>query len=124
MVADLNMPLEIDICPTIREPDGLAISSRNRYLDKQQRQDAAYIYKSLEKCREMVNAGKIETGEIIDQIKKILQRKSTMKIEYINIVDYETLEDIEKISGKALVAVAVRLGAARLIDNIIIDTKK
>ena len=124
MVADLNMPLEIVVCPTIREQDGLAVSSRNQYLDRQQRQDAAYIYKSLEKCREMVNTGKIETREIIDQMKKMLLQKPSMKIEYISIVDSETLEDIEKIAGKALVAVAVRLGPARLIDNIMIDTNK
>jgi pantoate--beta-alanine ligase len=124
MVADLNMPLEIVICPTIREPDGLAVSSRNRYLDRQQRQDAAYIYKSIEKCREMVNAGKIETREIIDRMKKVLLQKSSIEIEYISIVDSETLEDIERISGKALVAVAVRLGPGRLIDNIMIDTEK
>ena len=124
MVADLNMPLEIVICPTIREPDGLAVSSRNQYLDKQQRQDAAYIYKSLEKCREMVNAGKIETDEIIDQMKKVLRQKSSIEIEYISIVDSETLETVERIAGKVLAAVAVRLGPARLIDNIMIDTNK
>lgn len=124
MVADLNMPLEIVICPTAREPDGLAISSRNQYLDKQQRQDAAYIYKSIEKCREMVNAGKIETKEIIEEMKKILRQKSSIEIEYVSIVDSETLETIERIAGKVLVAVAVRLGTARLIDNILIDTDK
>jgi len=124
MVADLNMPLEIVICPTIREPDGLAVSSRNQYLDRQQRQDAAYIYKSIEKCREMVNAGKIETREIIEEMKKILRQKSSIKIEYISIVDSDTLEAIDRIAGKALAAVAVRLGPARLIDNIMIDTKK
>jgi pantoate--beta-alanine ligase len=124
MVADLNMPLEIVICPTIREPDGLAISSRNKYLDRQQRQDAAYIYKSIEKCREMVNAGKIETHEIIDEMKKVLRQKPSIEIEYVSIVDSETLEAIERIAGKALVAVAVRLGPARLIDNILIDMKK
>lgn len=124
MVADLNMPLEIDICPTIREPDGLAVSSRNQYLDKQQRQDAAYIYKSIEKCRKMVNAGKVETSELIEEMKKVLLKQPSIEIEYIGIVDPETLEAAERISGKVLVAVAVRLGPGRLIDNILIDTKK
>jgi pantoate--beta-alanine ligase len=124
MVADLNMQLEIEICPTIREPDGLAVSSRNQYLDKQQRQNAAYIHKSLEKCREMVNAGKIETCDIIKEMKKELLQQSSIEIEYISIVDSETLDVVERISGKALVAVAVRLGPARLIDNIILDTNK
>ena len=124
MVADLNMPLEIVICPTIREPDGLAVSSRNQYLDRQQRQDATYVYKSIEKCREMVNAGKIETQEIIEEMKKVLQQKSSIEIEYISIVDSETLASIDRINGKVLAAVAVRLGPARLIDNILIDTDK
>ncbi|MBN2180747.1 MAG: pantoate--beta-alanine ligase [Sedimentisphaerales bacterium] len=124
MVADLNMPLEIVICPTIREPDGLAVSSRNQYLNPQHRQDAAYIYKSLEKCRKMVNAGKTETSEIIEEMKQLLRQKSSIQIEYVSIVDAGTLEDIESIAGKVLVAVAAKIGPARLIDNIIIDTRK
>jgi pantoate--beta-alanine ligase len=124
MIEDLNMPLEIVVCPTVREPDGLAVSSRNQYLDKQQRQDAAYIYKSLEKCREMINTGEIESRKIIEEMKRVLQQKSSIKIEYVSIADYETLEAIDRIAGKVLAAIAVRLGPARLIDNILIDTNK
>ena len=124
MVADLNMPLEIVVCPTVREPDGLAVSSRNKYLDKQHRQDATYIYKSLIKCREIVKAGKIDTGEIIAEMQKVLKQKPSIEIEYISIVDCDSLEALETIIGKALVAVAVKIGRARLIDNIIIDTNK
>ncbi len=124
MVADLNMPLEIVICPTVRESDGLAVSSRNQYLNKQQRQDAAYLYKSLQKCLEMVNVDKTDTNEIISEMKRILNQKSSIGIEYINIVDPETLENIDKVTEKALVAMAVKLGPARLIDNILIDTGK
>ena len=121
MVADLNMPLEISICPTIREPDGLAVSSRNQYLSQQQRKDAAMIYKSLQKCRELIEAGVTETQEIISQMQKILDQIPSAEIEYINIVDAETLENIDKVIGRALVAVAVRIGPARLIDNILLD---
>ena len=124
MVADLNMPLEIVICPTIRELDGLAVSSRNQYLNKLQRQDAAYLYKSLQKCLEMVNVGKTDTNEIILEMKRILNHKSSIEIEYINIVDTETLENIDKITEKALVAMAVKLGPARLIDNILLYVSK
>ena len=124
MVADLNMSLEIAICPTIRESDGLAVSSRNQYLNKQQRQDAAYLYKSLQKSLEMVHVGKTDTKEIISEMKKILNQKSSIEVEYVNIVNYETLEDINRIVGKVLVAVAVKLGPARLIDNILIDMNK
>ncbi len=121
MVADLNMPLEIVICPTVRQPDGLAISSRNQYLSQQQRKDAALIYKSLQKCREMVKAGITDTKPIITQMRKILEQAPSIKIEYTSIVDAETLQKIDHIEAQVLAAVAVQLGPARLIDNIIVD---
>ena len=124
MVADLNMPLEIVVCPTIREPNGLAISSRNKYLTAQQKNDAANIYKSLQTCRRLIDAGTTETRQIIAEMQKILQQIPSGEIEYISIVDAETLESIEKIAGKVLAAVAVRLGPARLIDNILVDAGK
>lgn len=121
MVLDLNMPLKIIVCPTVREPDGLAVSSRNQYLNAQDRLDAAYVYKSLQRCRELFESGVTNTSKIIAQIKKVLQQKSSIKIEYISIVDAKTLEDIDRITGNTLVAVAVRLGQTRLIDNILLD---
>ncbi len=124
MVADLNMPLEIVICPTVREPDGLAVSSRNQYLTTEQRKDATYVYKSLQKCRQMIDAGITDTQKIVAEIRKILQQASSIKIEYVSIVDAETLQNIDRIAGKVLAAVAVRLGPARLIDNILVDTDK
>jgi len=124
MVADLNMPLEIVVCPTVREPDGLAVSSRNQYLTEQQRKDAAYIYKALEKCRQLIEQGMADTGQLITQVQKALNEPGSMQIEYTSIVDAETLQRVEKVSGKILVAVAVRLGTARLIDNILVETGK
>lgn len=124
MVADLNMPLEIVVCPTVREPDGLAVSSRNKYLTEQHRRDATCIYKSLQKCREMIDAGVKDTREIINQMRKILHQTTSISIEYISIVDAETLQSLEHVSGKILAAVAVRIGSARLIDNILIDASK
>ena len=124
MVADLNMPLEIVICPTVRQPDGLAISSRNQYLTEQQKKDATNIYKSLQQCRQMIDAGIKESQKIIAEMRKILQQVPSIEIEYVSIVDAETLESIEKISGKVLAAAAVRIGPARLIDNILVDAKK
>jgi pantoate--beta-alanine ligase len=122
MVADLNMPLEIVICPTIREASGLAVSSRNQYLSAQQKKDAAKIYQSLQECRRMIETGTTETQRIVARMQEILQQVPSMEIEYISIVDAETLESIEQIAGKILVAVAVKLGPARLIDNIMVDT--
>ncbi len=124
MVADLNMPLDIVVCPTIREPDGLAISSRNQYLTGQQRKDATLIYKSLQKCRETIEAGVTNNEEIIDQMRKILNQIPSAKIEYISIVNAETLENLDQVAGKILAAVAVKIGSTRLIDNILMDVGK
>lgn len=121
MVADLNMPLEIVVCPTVREPDGLAVSSRNKYLSEQQRKDATYIYKSLKKCESLVEAGTTDSKTIIGEMKQILNQVSSIEIEYISIVDAESLQELERITGKALAAVAIKIGSARLIDNIIVD---
>jgi len=124
MVADLNMPLEIVVCPTVREPDGIAVSSRNKYLSAQQRKDAAGIYKSLQKCKEIIEAGETDAKQIITQMHKILVQIPGGEIEYVEIVDAETLRKVDTINGKVLAAVAARLGPARLIDNILVDTTK
>jgi len=124
MVADLNMPLEIVICPTVRESNGLAVSSRNQYLTAQQKKDAANIYKSLKTCRRLIDAGTTETRQIIAEMQKILQQIPSGQIEYVSIVDAESLESVEKIAGKVLAAVAVKIGPARLIDNILVDAGK
>jgi pantoate--beta-alanine ligase len=121
MVADLNMPLEIIICPTVREPDGLAVSSRNKYLSEQQRKDATYIYKSLRKCESLIEAGTTESKIIIGEMQKILNQVPSIEIEYISIVDAETLGELERIADNVLAAVAVKIGTARLIDNIVVD---
>ncbi len=121
MAADLNMPLEIVVCPTVRRSDGLAVSSRNKYLTAQQGKDATLIYKSLQRCREMIEAGVADAGEIITQMRKILARAPSIKIEYVSIVNAETLQTTGRIAGKVLAAVAVKIGRARLIDNVIVD---
>jgi len=124
MVADLNMPLEIVVCPTVRESNGLAISSRNKYLSEQQKKDAANIYKSLQKCHQMIDTGAKDVSEIIYEMRKILQQVPSIEIEYISIVDADTLQNIDHITGKVLIAVAVQMGPARLIDNILLDRAK
>ena len=124
MVADLNMPLEIVICPIVREPNGLAVSSRNKYLTEEQKKDATLIYKSLQQCREMIEAGTTDSETIITEMRKILSRASLIKIEYVSVVDAETLQSTDRIAGKVLAAVAVKIGPARLIDNILVDSNK
>jgi pantoate--beta-alanine ligase len=122
MVADLNMPLEIVVCPTVREPDGLAVSSRNEYLDPQEREDAAVIYRALQKGGELIHAGQMEARRIIDEMCGILRSVPALQVEYVSLADAESLEEIERVRGKVLLAVAGRLGSTRLIDNILVDT--
>jgi len=100
------------------------MSSRNQFLTPQQREDAAFIYKSLQKCRQMIKQGVRNTKKITAQMRKILKKIPSSKIQYISIVDAETLQNVDKITGKVLAAVAVKIGPTRLVDNIIIDTGK
>jgi pantoate--beta-alanine ligase len=124
MVADLNMPLKIVVCPTVREKNGLAMSSRNQYLTAQQKKDAAYIYKSLQKCRHTIKQGGRDTKKIIAEMRKVLKQIPSAEIQYVSIVDAETLQNIDKVAGKVLAAVAVKVGITRLIDNILIDAAR
>jgi pantoate--beta-alanine ligase len=121
MVADLNFPLEIKVCTTIREADGLAISSRNQYLTPHQRQEATSLYKSLLKCRQIIEGGQFESRTIIAQMRKIFDNIPSANVEYISIVDAHSLQNVDIISGEVLVALAVRIGQTRLIDNILVD---
>jgi pantoate--beta-alanine ligase len=124
MVLDLNMPMEIVVCPTVREPDGLAVSSRNQYLTAQQKKDATLIYKSLQNCKEMVEEGIADTKSITTQMSEILNQAPSIKIEYVSILDAESLQEINSVDRQVLAAVAVRIGRARLIDNILLDAKR
>jgi pantoate--beta-alanine ligase len=124
MVADLNMPVEIIVCPTVRQADGLAVSSRNQYLTEREKKDATYIYKSLEECRKLIDSGTTDSKAITVQMRKILNQAPSIKIEYISIVDAETLQTIDSIAGRVLIAIAVKIGSTRLIDNILVDVNK
>jgi pantoate--beta-alanine ligase len=119
MVKDLNMPMEIAVCPTVRESDGLAMSSRNKYLTAEERKDAAILYKALSECEKAVRDGVTECAELVDIMKKTINRSPLIEVEYISIVDIESLGDVSEVRGRVLVALAVRLGTTRLIDNII-----
>lgn len=120
MVADLNMPLKIVVCPTVREKDGLAMSSRNRYLNADERKDAALLYAALQEAEILIAGGLRDSKKIIGEMEKIINLSSRAKIDYISIVNAQTLEEIEQIKGETLLALAVKISSARLIDNIII----
>lgn len=124
MVADLNMPLAIEVCPTIREKSGLAISSRNQYLSEDEKKEAALIYASLQKCEQLAKEGADNSEKLIEAMLEKLAESSNICIEYIKIVDINTVADVNMVSGPVLVAIAVKLGRTRLIDNIILDTTK
>ncbi|MDO8303659.1 MAG: pantoate--beta-alanine ligase, partial [Sedimentisphaerales bacterium] len=120
-VADLNMPLEIVVCPIVREANGLAMSSRNKYLNAQQRQDAAAIYASLRKSEQMIKSGERDSAAIITTMQEMVQRSGLIATEYIHIVDAATLTDLQVVKGQVLIAVAAKIDTTRLIDNILID---
>jgi pantoate--beta-alanine ligase len=123
MVADLNMPLEIRICPIVREPDGLAMSSRNQYLSADERQRAVCLYQALIQCKEKIDAGQRDAAVLKSQMQEIIRQKGG-KIDYIEIVDAETLSPPHTLEGRVLMAVAVFFGKTRLIDNLLLDLNK
>jgi len=122
MVADTNLPLRIEVCPIIREENGLAMSSRNEYLTADQRSQAAILYKSLCECKEKFDAGCRDVATLKKIITNKLSTCSIAQIDYVEIVDFNTFEKIDTISTTALAAIAVNIGKARLIDNILLIT--
>jgi len=119
MVRDLNIDLEIVPVPTVREPDGLAMSSRNIFLNPRERQAALVLYRSLCLAQEMYKSGERNAGKIREAMIKLIQKEPLAQIDYVSIAHPETLEEVEKLAGPALVSLAVRIGPTRLIDNII-----
>ena len=119
MAWDLNIDLEIVPVPTVREPDGLAISSRNIFLNPRERQAALVLYRSLCLAQEMYNSGERNAGKIREAMLKLIQEEPLAQIDYVSIAHPETLEELEKLAGPALVSFAVRIGPTRLIDNIL-----
>lgn len=117
MVNDLNFNLEIVGCPIIREEDGLAKSSRNTYLNAEERQAALILSKSLERGRELIEAGEKDTAVIKKAITDMIETEPLAKIDYVEIVDWNTLEAVDTIEGPVLNAIAVYIGKTRLIDN-------
>ena len=119
MVRDLNIPVEIIGCPTVREKDGLAASSRNVYLKEQEREKALCLWKSLQKIKELVELKGIrETSTLIEEGKKIIEKEEGVELQYLEVVDIENLEKIENLDRDALIAGAIKIGKVRLIDNI------
>jgi len=121
MVADLNMNMEIVTLPTVREPDGLAMSSRNTYLNPGQRRAATVLYRSLKLAQEMWSQGEINADEIRHKMTEFIRKEPLADIDYISIADAETLEKLDAVRANALVSMAVKFGSTRLIDNIVLE---
>ncbi len=120
MIKDLNLNIRFRVLPIVREKDGLAMSSRNRYLTAEERRQAVALFKSLKKAEELFENGERSSLKIKQEILKILYSHDLLKIDYVEIVDLAKLRPLNIIKDKALVAVAVYLGKARLIDNTIL----
>jgi len=120
MVADLNMNLEIVTLPTVREPDGLAMSSRNTYLNPKERQAAAVLYQTLSLAQKLWSQGEKDTGRLRQEMTALIQKQPLVNIDYVSIADAETLDELDTVSPPALASLAVRFGSTRLIDNIVL----
>ena len=121
MNRDLNFPLEVVVCPIVREPDGLAMSSRNIYLDPEQRKAATVLYRSLSAAREAYEAGERGAETLRQTMKEVLAAEPLAEVQYVSCADYDTLEELDRVTGKALLSMAVLIGKTRLIDNFVLD---
>jgi len=120
MVADLNMNLEIMVVPTVREGDGLAMSSRNGYLNSEERQAATVLFRALFLARQLWQDGEKNGDKLRREMKSVIRKKPLARIDYVSIADADTLEELEVIDRPALALLAVRIGRTRLIDNVLL----
>lgn len=123
MVRDLNLPVEIVICPIVREPDGLAMSSRNAYLDAVQRKQALVLNRSLHKIEELVGRGETNAATLTAAGGEEFAHAPSVRLDYFEIVNPDTLDPIKDISHGALIAVAAYVGTTRLIDNLLLKSR-
>jgi pantoate--beta-alanine ligase len=120
MVRDLNLPVEVIVCPIVREPDGLAMSSRNAYLSPGERKSAAVLNRSLTEVKKRFDQGERNPTALIEAAKNVLAQEPAVRLEYFEIVDPLTLDPAPNLTGPASVAVAALVGTTRLIDNILL----
>jgi len=124
MVRDLNMPVEIVVCPIVREPDGLAMSSRNAYLSPEERKRALVLLRSLTRVQALADVGEWDASRLAAAGRDEISRESSVRLDYFAIVNPDTLDPVAGVSGGALVAVAAYVGTTRLIDNILLGAAR
>jgi len=120
MAADLNLPVEIRGCPLVREPDGLALSSRNAYLSADERRRALALSAALAEAKLALAAGERDAATVAGAVRQRLEAAAGLEIQYVAVVDPDTLADLTRIADKVLVAVAAKVGQTRLIDNVLL----
>lgn len=120
MTQDLNFPVEVIICPTIREADGLALSSRNSYLNPEERRGAPVLYRALSGAKEAFESGIIDSEELHTHMLEVLENEPLAEVEYVSVADLETLEELDGPITRGLLSMAVRFRTTRLIDNMIV----
>ncbi|HMB22508.1 MAG: pantoate--beta-alanine ligase [Chloroflexota bacterium] len=120
MTRDLNFPIEIVVCPIVREPDGLAMSSRNIYLDPEQRRAATVLSRSLNAAKNAFENGERDAETLRQIVRDVLATEPLAQMQYVSCADYDTLEELQMVTGKALLSMAVFVGKTRLIDNFVL----
>ncbi|MEW6094343.1 MAG: pantoate--beta-alanine ligase [Chloroflexota bacterium] len=120
MTRDLDFPIEIVVCPTVREADGLALSSRNTYLNPEERQAATVLFRALSAAKAAYEQGEREAESLRRIMTATINAEPLARLQYVSCADYDTLEELEKVTGKSLLSMAVFVGKTRLIDNFVI----
>jgi pantoate--beta-alanine ligase len=121
MTRDLNIPVEVIVCPIVREADGLAMSSRNKYLEAAERKAAVVLFRALSAAKELYQARERDAEKIRRRMKEVLESEPMAKMQYVSCADYDSLEELDIIKGKTLLSMAVLLGKTRLIDNFVLE---
>ena len=120
MVQDLNIPVEIVVCPTVREPDGLAMSSRNTYLNPEERRAATVLFRALQATKARYEQGERDAERLREAMREVIQAEPLARLDYVSVADPETLQELDRVEDRALLSLAVYIGKTRLIDNILL----
>lgn len=120
MAVDLSFPLEVIICPTVREADGLAMSSRNKYLNETERQAATVLFRALSAAKQLYESGEREAEALRRKMREVIEAEPLVQMQYVSCADYDSLEELDVVKGKSLLSMAVFVGKTRLIDNFVL----
>ena len=120
MVEDLNFPVAIEVCPIVREPDGLALSSRNLYLSAEERACAPVLYRALRRAEMLIRSGVRDAARLEEEMQEVIRAAPGVELDYACVVDRQSLNEVQEVTGEVLLAVAARFGKTRLIDNLMV----